>query len=118
MVGKLPPGALSIRCTQHRVVAGNAAPQWECQTKLELHLVLAGVIGPVIGLDGFFIDIAGIGIQHIVGFIRIQRKWVVVILQHVGNNAAAYRRFIMNLLLFGFFRLYQQRRGQRGQNDP
>ncbi|MOA08005.1 hypothetical protein D3C78_1277380 [compost metagenome] len=118
MVRKLPPGALSIRGAQHRVITGNATPQWERQAELEFDLVLAGIIGPVIGLDGLFVDIAGIGIQHIVGVIRIQREWVVVILQHVGNNAAAHRRFIMNLLLFGLFRLSQRSRRQRGQNEP
>ncbi|MNP66481.1 hypothetical protein D3C76_1621960 [compost metagenome] len=70
------------------------------------------IVGPVIGADRLFIEVAGGGIDEVVAVIGIERKRIIVLFQKVSDDAAPYSR---HLLSYRFLR--ECHRGQRNRRQ-
>ena len=95
--------------------APDAAPEREGEAELELHLIFTRIIRPVIGAYRLFVEIAGLGVDHVVCVIRVQRERIVMLLKHIGDDAALNGRFIMHLFDRRFLRICCE--GQRNRRQ-
>jgi malate dehydrogenase (oxaloacetate-decarboxylating) len=89
------------------------APERKRQAQLEFHLVFTGIIRPVVGADSLFVQVTGRCVDQVITVVRIERERVVMLLQKVGDNAAAYRRGIMHLFDRRFLRICCKRQRNR-----